>query len=121
MGDLGVRDEDRYLYFRGRLDDRMKTGGENVYPAEVESVLLEMDRVADAAVVGVPDEQWGERICAAVVRADPSIGIADIEAHCRESDVLADYKRPREVAFVESVPKLENRKVVRRAVVDLFE
>lgn len=120
-GDLGYRDADGYVYFSGRLDDQMKTGGENVYPAEVESVLLQMDEISDVAVVGIPDERWGERISAVVVRTSESLGRDDIEAYCKSSDSLADYKRPREIAFVDTIPRLDTQKVDRRAVRSMLE
>jgi len=99
----------------------MKTGGENVYPTEVESVLLQMDGISDVAVVGVPDDRWGEKICAAVIRKSGSLSSDDVVAHCKASDALADYKRPREVEFVDSIPRLNTQKVDRQAVRSMLE
>jgi len=120
-GDLGHRDREGYMYFSGRLDDQIKTGGENVYPAEVESVLLQMDEISDIAVVGTPDERWGEKIRAAVIRQSESLSGDDIVAFCRASDSLANFKRPREITFVDSIPQLETQKVDREAVRKLLE
>ncbi|WP_447643390.1 class I adenylate-forming enzyme family protein [Nocardioides zeae] len=98
-GDLGRRDVEGYLYVTGRLKDMVITGGYNVYPAEVEDVLHELVDVAEAAVIGVPDEHWGERVVA-VVRPRPgsAIGVDELRAHC--ADRLTDYKRPKEVVLV---------------------
>ena len=67
MGDAGTFDEEGYLYVKDRIKDMIVSGGENVYPAEVEQVLLEHDAIADVAVIGVPDERWGEAVKACVV------------------------------------------------------
>ncbi|WP_408958256.1 fatty acid--CoA ligase [Natrinema sp. 74] len=108
-GDLGYRDDDGYLYVVDRKDDMIVSGGENVYPAEVEDVLFAHDAVAEAAVVGEPDEEWGERIVAYVV-ADGVDG-ADLDAFALESDRLADFKRPRTYYFVDELPKNPSGKI----------
>jgi acyl-CoA synthetase (AMP-forming)/AMP-acid ligase II len=107
-GDLGYEDEDGYLYVVDRKDDMIISGGENVYPTEVEDVLFAHDGVVEAAVVGEPDEEWGERVVAYVV-GDASAEALD--AFCRESDDLADFKRPRDYRFVEELPKNPSGKV----------
>jgi acyl-CoA synthetase (AMP-forming)/AMP-acid ligase II len=107
-GDLGRRDEFGFLYVVDRKDDMIISGGENVYPSEVEDVLFGHDGVVEAAVVGEPDEHWGERVVAYVV------GDADAEsldAYVLESDRLADFKRPRAYYFVEELPKNPSGKV----------
>jgi len=107
-GDLGRIDEDGYLYVVDRKDDMIISGGENVYPTEVENVLFAHEGVVEAAVVGQPDEEWGERIVAYVV------GEASAEAldrFLRESDDLADFKRPRAYYFVDELPKNPSGKV----------
>src|SRR6185369_2066909 len=83
-GDLGVMDDDGYVSIVGRARDVIRTGGETVAPAEVEAVLASMDALADLAVVGLPDEQWGELVCAVVVpaSADRTPSLDDIRAHC---------------------------------------
>lgn len=113
-GDYGTLDEEGYLYVLDRRDDLIVTGGENVYPAEVEGVLLAHPRVAEAAVIGVADAEWGQRVVA-VVRlvdgADPSV-VAELDAHCRSS--LAAYKVPREVRISsEPLPRTASGKLRR--------
>ncbi|NKE37705.1 fatty acid--CoA ligase [Natronococcus sp. JC468] len=108
-GDLGYRDDDGYLYVVDRKDDMIVSGGENVYPAEVEDVLFAHDGVEEAAVVGEPDDEWGERVVAYVV-AD-GVPAAELDAFVRESDRLADFKRPRTYYFVDELPKNPSGKV----------
>jgi fatty-acyl-CoA synthase len=100
-GDLGHADQEGYLYVTGRLKDMVISGGYNVYPAEVENVVYRLQGVAEVAVIGVPDEQWGERVVA-VVRARPGERIAaeDVLAACRAE--LAGYKCPKEVVLVDA-------------------
>lgn len=111
VGDLGRLDADGYLWLDGRRDDLVITGGVNVYPAEVESVLLACPGVVDVAVFGLPDERWGHRVCAAVVgEATPDQVVA--WGH----DRLAPYKRPKEVYAVADLPRTASGKVRRLAV-----
>jgi acyl-CoA synthetase (AMP-forming)/AMP-acid ligase II len=107
-GDLGYRDDDGFLYVVDRKDDMIVSGGENVYPAEVEDVLFGHEDVVEAAVVGEPDEEWGQRVVAYVV-GDTTAEALD--AYCLESDDLADFKRPRAYYFVEELPKNPSGKV----------
>ncbi|MFC7155101.1 long-chain-fatty-acid--CoA ligase [Halomarina halobia] len=107
-GDLGYRDEDGYLYVVDRKDDMIISGGENIYPTEVEDALFSHPDVVEAAVVGEPDDEWGERVVAFVV------GDATAEAldsHLVESDDVADFKRPRTYYFVDELPKNPSGKV----------
>ena len=90
IGDLATWDDDEYVTIVGRKDDMIISGGENVHPAQVESVLNEHPGIADSAVVGVPDERWGELVVAYVVRSDPGVDAAACEAHCR---VAPDARR----------------------------
>ncbi|GAB3322240.1 o-succinylbenzoate--CoA ligase [Haloplanus salinarum] len=114
-GDVGYRDADGRLWVIGRVDDRIVTGGENVAPAEVAERLRTHPDVADAAVVGVPDEEWGERVAALVVpRGDADPSAAELDAHCRES--LAGYKVPRTIRFAASIPRTDSGTVRREAV-----
>jgi acyl-CoA synthetase (AMP-forming)/AMP-acid ligase II len=108
-GDLGSYDPAVGLRFLGRSDHMIKTGGENVYPNEVEAVLLAMPQVADAVVVGIPDQRLGHRVAALVVPADASVTATDVERACRAA--LAGFKIPRTVAFVDSLPRLGTQKV----------
>ncbi|WP_313694927.1 o-succinylbenzoate--CoA ligase [Halorarum halobium] len=117
-GDAGYRDEDGYCYVLNRLDDRIITGGENVDPGEVVAALREHPAVQDAAVVGLPDEEWGERVAAAVVSADPDLDADTVRAFCRKR--LADFKRPRTVALVPELRRTDTGTVDRSAVADLL-
>lgn len=115
-GDLGYADEEGYLYVTGRLKDMIVTGGFNVYPAEVENVVYRLPEVAEAAVIGMPDDHWGERVVA-VVRPHPgtSLDAAAVSAACAAS--LADYKRPKEVLLVESpLPVNATGKIVKARI-----
>ena len=110
-GDVGYRDEDGRLWVLGRADDTIVTGGENVHPAEVADVLHEHPDVADAAVVGLDDPEWGERVAALVVgEADE----AALESHCRER--LAPFKIPKTWGFADALPRTPSGTVDREAV-----
>jgi O-succinylbenzoic acid--CoA ligase len=112
-GDVGYRDDDGHVWVVGRVDDLILTGGETVAPAEVARTLRDHQDVDDAAVVGVDDEEWGQRVSALVVPdGDPST--TDLDAFCRER--LADYKRPRTLRFAEALPRTESGTVDREAV-----
>ena len=89
----------------GRKDDMLVSGGENVHPVQVEEALNEHPGVADSLVVGVPDDRWGHRVVAYIVRADPSLTAGDFDAHCRAHPMLAAFKRPRGYRFVEDLPR----------------
>ena len=109
--DLGRIDDDRYLYLDGRRDDLIITGGVNVYPAEIESVLARADGVASVAVFGVDDEHWGQRVCAAVIgTATPS----SLDAHARAH--LAPHKRPKQYFMVDELPHTATGKLRRTAL-----
>ena len=109
-GDLGRRDQDGYYYLVDRLKDMIVTGGENVYSVEVERALYQHPAVAAAAVVGEPDEKWGERIVAYVVPAPGHAPAADdLIAHCRR--LIAGYKVPKQVVLVPSLPTTPSGKV----------
>jgi long-chain acyl-CoA synthetase len=95
-GDGGYMDADGYLYIVDRLNDMIITGGENVYSAEVQSAISTLPGVAEVAVIGIPDTQWGEAVHAIVVpRAGQTLTTATITAHCRS--LIAAYKCPRSV------------------------
>ena len=109
-GDIGYHDEDGYFYVVDRAKHVIVTGGYNVYPREVEELLFEHAAVADAAVVGIPDERRGETVKAYVVRTPTvSISESDLQAYCLEQ--LAAYKHPREIEFVEDLPRTTTGKV----------
>jgi len=113
--DLGRIDADGYLYLEGRRDDMIISGGINIMPARVEEVLLAHRGVAECAVVGVPDAEWGERVQAFVVRGDPALDAAALERHVRASE-LSPYQRPRVYTFVAELPRTSTNKVLRRAL-----
>lgn len=115
VGDAGRLDPDGYLHLEGRRTDLIITGGVNVYPLEVENALREVDGVDDVAVFGVPDERWGQRVCAAVV-GDATADALD--AHARS--VLAPAKRPKKYLGVDDLPMTATGKVRRDALVDLL-
>jgi fatty-acyl-CoA synthase len=110
-GDVAERDAEGFYRICGRLKDMYISGGENVYPAEVESVLHDHAAVAEAAVVGVPDERWGEVGVAFVVAADSAASEQELLDHCRAR--LASFKVPREVRFVDSLPRNAMDKVAK--------
>jgi len=116
-GDIGYLDADGGLHVLDRRDDLVITGGENVYPTEVESVLLEHPAVADAGVAGVPDMDLGARVVAWVVRrAGAEVDAAALESVCRAR--LAGHKRPREFRFVDALPRTDGGKLQRRRLVE---
>ena len=94
------------------------SGGENIHPVEVEEVLARHPQVRDVAVVGEPDERWGQRVVAFVVPADPVLTVEALDAHCRSSGDLAPFKRPRRVVFVGEIPKTASGKILRRLLRD---
>lgn len=103
-GDIGRFDDEGYLYIVGRIKDTIKTGSINVSPREVEAAILEFPGVADVAVVGVPDAEWGEAVKALVVTSeDATVAAEQIQAHCRAR--LAGYKVPKSVAFVSEIER----------------
>ncbi len=112
-GDLGYRDAAGYLYLVDRRNDKIVTGGENVYPSEVEHVLGAHPEVLEAAVIGVPDEHWGEAVVAVVVVRDRAAISEDaLREHCRAS--LAGYKVPKAIRFADEVPRTATGKLLRR-------
>jgi long-chain acyl-CoA synthetase len=111
VGDIGRVDGDGFLFLDGRRDDLVISGGVNVYPAEVESVLAGVDGVRAVAVFGAADERWGQRVCAAVVGA---VDAAALEA--RAGERLAPYKRPKQYVFVDDLPRTSTGKVKRAAI-----
>ncbi|KQT35319.1 hypothetical protein ASG29_04270 [Sphingomonas sp. Leaf412] len=114
-GDAGYRDADGYLYICDRVKDMICTGGENVYPAEVESAVFGHPAVAEVAVIGVPDHHWGESVRAVVVpRPGAEVDEADVIAWARAR--IASYKAPRSVRVIDELPKNATGKILRRAV-----
>jgi 2-furoate---CoA ligase len=114
-GDTGYLDADGDLYVTGRVDDMIISGGENISPVDIESVLSLHPAVDEVAVAGLPDERWGQKVVAFVkLRAEADAAVLD--AHCRTS-TLPNFKRPREYVFVKAVPKSPVGKILRRKLV----
>ncbi|NLZ93960.1 MAG: AMP-binding protein [Firmicutes bacterium] len=113
-GDLGYVDENGDLFVKGRVDDMIISGGENIYPEEVETILLEHPQVKDVAVIGEPHRRWGEAVTACIVPASPTLSPAELEDFCLASPKLARFKRPRRFVFVKEIPKTESGKVLRK-------
>jgi long-chain acyl-CoA synthetase len=122
VGDVGYIDEDGYLFLRDRKADMIISGGANIYPAEIEAVLLGHPKVGDAAVFGVPNEDWGEEVKAVIEPAadvEPSPELAeDILAFC--ADKLARFKTPKTVDFVTEMPRDPNGKLYKRRLRDPY-
>jgi acyl-CoA synthetase (AMP-forming)/AMP-acid ligase II len=114
VGDLGSLDDDGYLTVADRRDDLIVSGGLNVYPAEVENVLLGVAGVREVAVVGVPDDVWGHLVIGVVAVVPGSVTVETLERACR--DRLAGYKVPRRIEFVDSLPRNLAGKILRRVV-----
>lgn len=108
VGDIGRLDEDGYLYLEGRRGDLIITGGVNVYPAEIERVMLELPGLTHVAAFGIPDTIWGERVCLAVAG---DVTQEQVRAHCAEQ--LAAYKRPKSIFILETVPLTHSGKIDR--------
>lgn len=116
LGDMGFMDEDGYLFLTDRSANLIISGGVNIYPAEVDAVLLEHPCVRDAATIGVPNEEWGEEVKAVVELAAGVAPSAELAAElielCRER--LAHYKCPRSVDFLDALPRHDNGKLYKR-------
>jgi long-chain acyl-CoA synthetase len=113
VGDMGYQDEDGYLYLCDRKRDMIISGGVNIYPAEIESVLIQMPGVRDCAVFGIPDEEFGEQICAHV---EPLPGAALDAASVRSflGQHVARYKVPKVVELNASLPREDSGKIFKR-------
>ena len=111
-GDLGRVDDDGFFYIVDRTKDMIISGGINIYSSEVEEVVYQHPAVAEAAVIGVPDEKWGESVKAVVaLRPGQTLAEAELIAYCRE--YLAPYKVPRSVDFLDSLPKSVRGKILK--------
>jgi fatty-acyl-CoA synthase len=118
-GDLGQTDEDGFLYILERKNDMIKTGGENIYPKEVENAIYQHPEVVEAAVFGIPDDIWGQKVCAAVVlEKNAEVSEADIIDFCKSH--VASFKKPKHVFFIDSLMRTPSGKIQRSALRDQF-
>ena len=115
-GDTGYIDDDGDLFVTGRVDDMIISGGENISPVDIESVLSLHPAVDEVAVAGLSDERWGQKVVAFVKPRNGAVSADALDAHCRQSD-LVNFKRPREYVFVQEIPKSPVGKVLRRKLV----
>ena len=114
-GDVGHLDGEGFLYLTGRKKDMIISGGENIASSEVERVVYQMDAVLEAAIVGLPDDRWGERVAAVVVpKPGAEIDHATLDAHCRAH--LAGFKSPKELHIVDALPRNPSGKVLKRVL-----
>jgi long-chain acyl-CoA synthetase len=122
VGDVGFMDEDGFLFLRDRKIDMIISGGANIYPAEIESVLLTHPKVGDAAVFGIPHEDWGEEVKAVIEPAEgveANDGLAEeILVYC--SDKLAKFKTPKTIDFTNEMPRDPNGKLYKRKLRDPY-
>ncbi|HWW55239.1 MAG TPA: fatty acid--CoA ligase [Acidimicrobiales bacterium] len=118
-GDAGYADAEGFIYLHDRIKDMIVSGGENIYPAEVENALMSHSGVADVAVIGIPDDKWGETVRAIVVRAAGSEPSGDdLIEHCRER--LARFKCPTSVEFRDALPRNPSGKILKRELREPF-
>jgi long-chain acyl-CoA synthetase len=118
-GDLGYLDEDGYLYLCDRVRDMIISGGVNIYPAEIESVLLAFPGVQDCAVLGIPDDEYGEQVLALIEPADDQIcAESALRAYLKEH--LAGYKLPRVIEFRHNLPREDSGKIFKRKLREPF-
>ena len=119
-GDLFSRDEEGFFHFHGRADDMIVSGGENIYPREVEEILYRCPGVQEAAVVGLPDAKWGSVVTAFIVRSDDALEAGALDAFCKQSEDLAPYKRPKRYEFMDALPTNPSGKVLKRELLATY-
>ncbi len=118
-GDIAKMDEDGYLYIMDRKKDMIISGGENIYPAEIEDFLLSHPKVADVGVIGCPDEQWGEAVRAVVVvKEGEELTEVELIEYCKGK--IGKFKMPRSVVFVEALPRTPTGKILKRVLRDEY-
>jgi len=118
-GDFARREEDGSISVLGRGSGSINSGGEKIFPEEVEGALMQHPLVADAAVLGTPNERWGQQVSALVQATDETLTLEELQAHCRE--LLADFKTPRTVMFIDEVPRTPVGKIDYQAVKAMAE
>ncbi|OZM58374.1 long-chain fatty acid--CoA ligase [Lottiidibacillus patelloidae] len=118
-GDLARKDEEGYYYIVGRKKEMIITGGENVFPLEIEHILSQHDAVDEVAIIGLPDEKWGEVVTAIIVpSAEKVLSIEEVQKYCAEK--LGKYKVPKKVVFTEKMPKTDVGKIDKKAIYHLY-
>ena len=117
-GDIAELDDENFITIKDRIKDMIISGGENSYPAEVENVILAHPAVTKVAVIGLPDEKWGETTCAIIVKGEGDVDAQGIISFCEEK--LSRYKLPRKVEFVESIPRNPSGKILKRVLREQF-
>lgn len=120
-GDMGVLDEDDDLHVVGRVDDMIISGGENIHPLEVEDVISAHPDVLEVTVVGIPDSRWGEKVVAFIVSENENLSTEALDAYCKNTNKLANFKRPREYRFVNEIPKSPVGKILRRVLRNTYQ
>lgn len=116
-GDLVYRDEEGYFYVKGRKKDMYISGGENVYPSEIERVLREIKGVKEVAVVAIPDQKWGE-VGAAFISTSSSLTEGMVKEHCLEH--LAKFKNPKVIQFLDELPKNSTGKIDKKLILNTY-
>lgn len=116
-GDIVLQEENGDVTLKGRVDDMIRTGGENVQPEEIETILDDHPGVADCSVIGIPDAHWGQIVVGCITPGDAGLDPRDLDSHCRNSG-LAGYKRPKAYVYVDSLPRNAANKILRRVLRD---
>jgi acyl-CoA synthetase (AMP-forming)/AMP-acid ligase II len=117
-GDIAVMDEEGFVSIQDRIKDMIISGGENVYPAEIEGVLMTHPQIAEAAVIGQNSARWGESPLAIVVRTDDALSAAEVREYCRGK--LAGFKQPQAVEFIDEIPRNPSGKILKRILREQF-
>jgi acyl-CoA synthetase (AMP-forming)/AMP-acid ligase II len=117
-GDIAIQDEEGFITIQDRIKDMIISGGENIYPAEIENVLLKHPDVVDAAVIGQASERWGETPFAVVVKSAEALTSAKLLSHCKRQ--LSRFKLPREIVFVGDIPRTSSGKILKRVLRDKY-
>ncbi|MGJ8629358.1 MAG: class I adenylate-forming enzyme family protein [Sulfitobacter sp.] len=117
-GDLFSQDADGYYFYQGRVDDMIISGGENIYPREVEDVIAHCPGVREVSVIGVPDPKWGQIVTACIIPSDPRLTAQAVMDHFSASGALASFKKPRRVHLMETFPMNPSGKVLRGTLLE---
>ena len=117
-GDIATMDEDGFVYICDRKKDMIISGGENIYPAELENVLFSHPKIADVAIIGQKSAKWGEVPLAIIIKGDESLTDADVLGYC--GDKLAKFKQPKGVRFVTEIPRNPSGKILKRVLREQF-